>query len=81
MLLFLFSFNCKLALIGIICAYGNAWVGHFVFEKNRPATFKYPFYSLICDFIMYYKFLTGEISLEFKKYSLKNQIVIPINIF
>ena len=30
-----------------------AWAGHFVFEKNRPATFQHPIYSLICDFVMW----------------------------
>ena len=32
--------------------YGFAWVGHFFFEQNKPATFKYPGFSLVCDFIM-----------------------------
>ncbi len=44
-----------------ICGYGFAWVGHFFFEKNRPATFKYPFYSLIGDWVMYKDMLTGKI--------------------
>jgi hypothetical protein len=43
--------------------YGFAWVGHFFFEKNRPATFKYPFYSLLGDFVMYKDIWTGRISL------------------
>ncbi|MDH5582180.1 MAG: DUF962 domain-containing protein, partial [Bdellovibrionales bacterium] len=38
--------------VGIIQGYAFAWVGHFVFEKNRPATFKWPLYSFICDFKM-----------------------------
>ena len=37
-----------------IFGYGFAWVGHFFFEKNRPATFKQPFYSLMGDFMMWY---------------------------
>jgi hypothetical protein len=45
-----------------IVGYGFAWVGHFVFEKNRPATFKYPFYSLLGDFKMFWEILTGKIS-------------------
>lgn len=36
-----------------VVGYGFAWVGHFVFEKNKPATFQYPFYSLMGDFVMF----------------------------
>lgn len=35
-----------------LVGYGFAWVGHFVFEKNRPATFKHPLYSFIGDWVM-----------------------------
>ena len=42
--------------------YGFAWLGHFVFEKNRPATFRHPFYSLAGDFVMYADMLRGRIS-------------------
>ena len=41
--------------------YGFAWVGHFFFEKNRPATFKYPVYSLMGDWVMLKDMLTGKI--------------------
>jgi hypothetical protein len=44
-----------------VVGYGFAWVGHYVFEKNRPATFKYPFYSLAGDFVMFKDVLTGRI--------------------
>jgi hypothetical protein len=43
------------------CGYGFAWLGHFGFEKNRPATFIYPLYSLMGDWVMYWKILTGKI--------------------
>merc|ERR1711907_8890 len=46
-----------------LCGYGSAWIGHFFFEKNKPATFKYPFYSLAGDFRMYWECLTGQIPL------------------
>jgi len=45
-----------------IAGYGFAWVGHFFFEKNKPATFQYPLYSLTSDFIMFFQLLTGKIS-------------------
>lgn len=44
-----------------IVGYGFAWVGHFFFEKNKPATFQYPFYSLMGDFVMYKDMLTRKI--------------------
>ena len=44
-----------------VVGYGFAWVGHFVFEKNRPATFKHPFYSLAGDWVMFFQLLTGRI--------------------
>lgn len=44
-----------------IVGYGFAWVGHFFFEKNRPATFKYPLYSLRGDWVMFYQMLSGKL--------------------
>ena len=45
-----------------VTGYGFAWIGHYVFEQNHPATFKYPFYSLCGDFVMYKDMLTGKIT-------------------
>ena len=42
-----------------IAGYGFAWIGHFFFEKNKPATFKYPLYSLLSDFRLYFEILAG----------------------
>ena len=48
-------------LVGIpLGGYGFAWVGHFFFEKNKPATFQYPGYSLASDFVLFWHLLTGR---------------------
>ncbi|RKP45014.1 DUF962 domain-containing protein [Pararobbsia silviterrae] len=47
----------------IVCGYAFAWVGHFFFEHNRPATFRHPLYSLIGDWVMFKDICTGRISL------------------
>ncbi|MGB0835023.1 MAG: Mpo1-like protein [Psychrobium sp.] len=44
-----------------IIGYGFAWVGHFAFEKNRPATFTYPLWSLMGDWKMFWQILTRQI--------------------
>ncbi len=40
--------------------YGFAWVGHFFFERNKPATFQYPAFSLASDFILFWHLLSGK---------------------
>lgn len=44
-----------------VAGYGFAWIGHWRFEGNRPATFRHPFYSLLGDFAMYRDMLAGRI--------------------
>jgi hypothetical protein len=44
-----------------VLGYGFAWVGHFVFERNRPATFQYPLYSLMGDWLMFWQSVTGRL--------------------
>lgn len=46
-----------------VCGYGCAWVGHFFFEKNRPATFQYPLWSLMGDWVMFKDILIGRVNL------------------
>jgi len=48
---------------GLLAGYGFAWAGHFGFEHNRPATFRYPFYSFAGDWVMFWQILTGRIRL------------------
>jgi hypothetical protein len=44
-----------------VVGYSFAWVGHFAYEKNRPATLRYPLYSLLGDWVMFKDILTGRI--------------------
>ena len=46
---------------GLLCGYGCAWIGHFGFEKNKPASFKRPLYSFMGDWVMYKDIWTGKI--------------------
>jgi hypothetical protein len=57
---FIFQKWWLLALLPV-CGYGFAWAGHFFFEKNKPATFQYPLYSLGSDFMMFYHILTDQL--------------------
>ncbi|WP_459210562.1 Mpo1-like protein [Aquimarina rhabdastrellae] len=50
-----------------ITGYGFAWVGHAFFEKNKPATFKYPFWSLYSDFKLFFEILLRKRSFDSRK--------------
>lgn len=56
--------KAKYVLYGLVSGYSCAWVGHFVFEKNKPATFKQPLYSFISDWRMLSDIVRGRISLK-----------------
>ncbi len=50
--------------IFFVIGYGFAWFAHFVIEKNKPASFKYPFWSFISDFKMMWYMVTGRMGRE-----------------
>ncbi len=50
-----------------VLGYGFAWVGHFFFQKNKPATFTYPAWSLQGDLLMWWKTLHGEMAAEVER--------------
>ena len=47
-----------------IFGYGFAWFSHYFFEKNKPATFRYPLYSFIGDWVMLKDIIIGKIKLS-----------------
>ncbi len=56
------SGNLLFLLYGLFCGYGFAWIGHFAFEKNRPASFRRPLYSFMGDWVMYRDIWSGRIA-------------------
>lgn len=50
-------------LAGVLCGYAFAWIGHFGFEKNKPASFKQPLYSFMGDWVMYSQIWRGKIKI------------------
>ncbi len=47
--------------VAVVQAYAFAWIGHYFFERNRPATFRHPWWSLMGDWRMWWDILTGRI--------------------
>jgi hypothetical protein len=50
-----------LIVAALVQGYAFAWVGHFFFEHNKPATFKYPVFSLMGDWRLWWEMLTGKL--------------------
>ncbi len=59
--MFLATLQPQYLLYGLLCGYSFAWIGHFGFEKNKPASFKRPLYSFLGDWRMYLDIWTGKI--------------------
>lgn len=57
----------SLLLLAPLAGYGPAWFSHFFIEKNRPATFDHPFYSLAADFVMFAKMINGTMDAEVER--------------
>ncbi len=56
-----------LVLAAILSGYAFAWVSHFGIERNRPASFKYPLWSLLADWKMWALMITGRLGPELKR--------------
>jgi hypothetical protein len=53
--------NWWLIAVALVQGYAFAWVGHFFFEHNKPATFKYPGFSFMGDWRLWWEILTGKL--------------------
>ncbi len=57
--------------LALVAGYGPAWIGHFFVEGNKPATFKYPLWSLLADFKMWNKIARGTMDREVERQAAK----------
>jgi hypothetical protein len=63
-----------LLLTALVTGYAFAWIGHFFLEKNKPATFTYPWLSFMGDWKMWALMLAGKLDGEMKKLGVENKL-------
>lgn len=71
--LFIITLKWKFIVFAILAGYAWAWSGHFIYEKNRPATFRYPIFSLFADWVMFFLIITGKIGEHLTLFGIKTK--------
>jgi hypothetical protein len=51
----------------LVFGYGFSWIGHFFVEKNKPASFTYPAWSFVSDYVMLFYMITGKMNSEVRR--------------